>query len=424
MVNKKSLLLTVCLFGSLFRLHGQASYSLDAAIADSRIHSPSAAIATIADREKELRNKNADSKTLPQVTLGGQATYQSETTGLDISFPGVNVPRLSRDQYKVQADLSQSVWDGGLVRAQKNLNTTSAAIESAQADTELESVTEQVIQTYFGILEADAGAAILKLKAKDLEAAKKRLESGVSNGAVLRSELRKLEAEELTLRQREAETLSIRKKMVESLGILTGRDLASGTVLEIPVTKQLDDENFGSKPAFRLFALQEVQIDNARKADLALGRPKLFLFGQAGYGKPGLNFLKNGFDTYYLGGLRLQWNLSNLYTNNREQQITTIQKEKTGVKKQNYDRQLRIRMTGLKADIDRLSEVLAADSEIIGLRTEIKKSAAVMYENGAKAIAEYIDVINDENEAMLTKEVHRLQHLKAIYLYNLTAGSR
>ena len=38
--------------------------------------------------------------------------------------------------------------------------------------------------------------------------------------------------------------------------------------------------------------------------------PRLGFFVQGGYGRPGLNVLKNQFDTYYPGGLRLSWALS------------------------------------------------------------------------------------------------------------------
>jgi outer membrane protein TolC len=41
---------------------------------------------------------------LPQVSLNGQATYQSEVTQVKIPVPGVTVDPLSKDQYKILAD--------------------------------------------------------------------------------------------------------------------------------------------------------------------------------------------------------------------------------------------------------------------------------------------------------------------------------
>ena len=46
---------------------------------------------------------------LPQPTLSGQATYQSDVTGIDISLPGIKIQSPAKDQYKVLADLSQVI---------------------------------------------------------------------------------------------------------------------------------------------------------------------------------------------------------------------------------------------------------------------------------------------------------------------------
>lgn len=404
------------------QLLGQTVYLLEEALHDAMAHAPSAGIGNLTAREKELKEKNLNTRYLPQINVAGQATYQSETTGLDVSFPGVSIPRLSRDQYKVQADVMQSLYDGGLVRVQKIIAGTAAAIESAQADAELETIREQVIQFYFGMLEAESGLAVLELKRKDLEAIRKKIEVAVANGAALKSDLRRIDAEAVTLDQRHGELRAFRIILLQNLSIVTGKNLDADTRLSAPPTRKPGGENISQRPGNRILVLQEMQLDHTRKADLALSKPKLQLFGQAGYGKPGLNFLKNEFAAYYLGGLRLQWNLGSLYTRDHDGEISDIQKEKVRLKRQNFDRQAKIRLAGLSADIERLKEVVAGDDRIIDLRKEIRQSAAVQFENGARTAADYLDVINDENEAILSREIHRIQHLKAVYMYDLVSG--
>ena len=404
------------------QLLGQTVYLLEEALHDAMAHAPSAGIGNLTAREKELKEKNLNTRYLPQINVAGQVTYQSETTGLDVSFPGVSIPRLSRDQYKVQADVMQSLYDGGLVRAQKIIAGTAAAIESAQADAELETIREQVIQFYFGMLEAESGLEVLELKRKDLEAVRKKIEVAVANGAALKSDLRRIDAEAVTLDQRQGEIRAFRITLLQNLSIVTGKNLDADTRLSAPPTRTPGVENISQRPGNRILVLQEMQLDHTRKADLALNRPKLQLFGQAGYGKPGLNFLKNEFAAYYLGGLRLQWNLGSLYTRDRDGEISDIQKEKVRLRRQNFDRQAKIRLAGLSVDIERLKEVVAGDDRIIDLRKEIRQSAAVQFENGARTAADYLDVINDENEAILSREIHRIQQLKAVYMYDLVSG--
>src|SRR6266404_6895861 len=43
---------------------------------------------------------------LPQATVSGQASYQSEVTGIDIALPGINIQSPAKDQYKVLEDVN------------------------------------------------------------------------------------------------------------------------------------------------------------------------------------------------------------------------------------------------------------------------------------------------------------------------------
>ncbi|WP_315821891.1 TolC family protein [Paraflavitalea speifideaquila] len=56
---------------------------------------------------------------LPQVTISGQATYQSAVTSVPIKVPGIDIPTLAKDQYRIQAEATQLLYDGGTIAAQK-----------------------------------------------------------------------------------------------------------------------------------------------------------------------------------------------------------------------------------------------------------------------------------------------------------------
>jgi outer membrane protein TolC len=65
---------------------------------------------------KEISIANLQKGFLPQFVLNGQATYQSEVTQVKIPVPGVNIDPLSKDQYRVLADVNQTLYDGGLIK--------------------------------------------------------------------------------------------------------------------------------------------------------------------------------------------------------------------------------------------------------------------------------------------------------------------
>jgi outer membrane protein TolC len=64
-------------------------------------------------KSKEYTVQNASKGYLPQLSINGSATYQSEVTAIPISIPGMNVPTLSKDQYKLYAEVNQTAYDGG-----------------------------------------------------------------------------------------------------------------------------------------------------------------------------------------------------------------------------------------------------------------------------------------------------------------------
>ncbi len=403
-------------------LFAQTRYSIDEALKDAEIHAPASLNYNLTETENRIKRKNIGSKMLPQFSLGGQSTYQSETSGLDISVPGFSIPRLSKDQYKVQLDASQMIYDGGTTSIQKKLSDIASELERVQSELEIEQIREQVLQIYFGILEAEMRLEILKTKKDDILSALKKMESAVLNGVVLSSELNHLKAVLLTLSQSESELKSAKKSHIQLLNIYTDQQLDTSTIFYLPEVKVAGEINFNIRPWFKMNQLMQLQLDQSRLFDISMNRPKMWLFAQGGYGKPGLNFLKNEFTPYYIAGIKVQWNLQHMYNLSRDREILAIQKQKTEIKRDAYVKQVELKLTGYQNDMDRLSVLLKQDEEIIMLRQEIKKSTLLQVEKGVKTASEFIHVVSEENEAIMNKKLHHLLWLKTNYLYNHFAG--
>ena len=100
----------------------QTTYSLDQVLADSKSNAHISKLNELISQENVLNIKNLNSKFLPQFSFSAQATYQSETTGLDLNTPGFSIDRLSRDQYRAVLDVNQMIYDGGSIKLQKTIN--------------------------------------------------------------------------------------------------------------------------------------------------------------------------------------------------------------------------------------------------------------------------------------------------------------
>src|SRR5690606_38930183 len=95
---------------------------------------------------------NASKSYLPQINMGGQASYQSDVTQIPVSLPNMDIPSISKDQYKLYGEVSQPITDLFTIRHQKDLINTQAAAEQHKTAVELYQLKDRINQLYFGIL--------------------------------------------------------------------------------------------------------------------------------------------------------------------------------------------------------------------------------------------------------------------------------
>jgi outer membrane protein TolC len=150
--------------------------------------------------------------------------------------------------------------------------------------------------------------------------------------------------------------------------------------------------------------------------------PRLGAFLQAGAGRPALNFLDNDFKPYYIGGLRLNWNISSLYTLRREQRQLQVSMESTDIQRDIFIFNTSLGMKQYNAEISKLQQVIATDEQIIALRNNVKKSAAAQLSNGVSTSSDYLREVNNEDRAKQDMLLHRIQLLMAYYNYQTTTG--
>jgi len=359
-----------------------------------------------------LKNENNATTLLPQVTLNGQATYQSDVTKIGISLPNMTIPTVDKDQYKFYLDLKQTIWDGGLSKAKELINETENAGNQQQVEVELYQLKERVNQFYFTSFLIQENLKILEKKTETLSERRKIIESAVKNGMVLSSELDQLLAEQIKTDQLVLELKNNRETVLSALSILTGKSVTQFQNLAFTKVPVLLDKPL-MRPELDLFAKQN-DLLNANSEILKKQRnPKLFGFGQAGYGKPGLNMLNNKFDTYYLVGLGFNWNVLDWKNTSRQRQILKLQQDIVQTKQENFVRNIDLATDQQNKQISQLNELMKTDENLIQVRERISKTSASKLENGTITMADYIQDLNAETTAKLTLETHKIQLMEA-----------
>ncbi len=381
----------------------------------------------LSDMEKQqqisdLRQQNIGAAWNPQMNLNGQATYQSDVTRVPISLPNLTVPSQAKDQYKVYLDVRQNIYDGGISRSNLELEKAGLAADLQSIEVELYSLNDRINQLYFGVLLMEENKKVLGLKLSTLGERLKVLESGLKNGVVTARDVDLLKAEKMVTEQQVREVEAERLSGLGSLKILTGAAIDGKTNLAEP---ELAERNDGIvRPELKLYDLLGSKVDNNSNLLQKMRNPKVYGFGQAGYGRPGLNMLDNEFDTYYLVGLGVSWNIFDWKQTARNRQLLGIQKQMITSSRETFLQGVNISMVKADESIRKAEELLRSDEELVGLRGKIAKQSASQLENGTITSADYLVDLNAETQSQINKKSHKIQLLQAIANYNTLTGKQ
>lgn len=374
------------------------------------------------EKSRDYSLSNASKGYLPQLTVMGQATYQSDVTKIPFTMQGVNVPTLSKDQYRVQGELVQPISDiVTTIKYKKEIVESEANVERTRTDVEIHKIRERINQLYFGILLMDAQITQVDIMKKDIQSAIKKNRTAIDNGVALKSSADMLKAELLKVEQRTIEMQSVRKTFSEMLSFFINRDVNEDMRLEWPQEAVL--VNGINRPELKMFDSQKQAIRSKVKLlDVAI-MPRLNLFAQGGYGKPALNMLVNDFDFYYVGGVRLTWNISNFYTYKKEKKILINNQNAIDVQEDTFMFNLKLDISRQNNEIEKLYEIIETDKEIIKLRENIRKSAENQLEFGTVTTNDYLTYINAEDQAKQNLIYHEIQNLAAKYSLKTSVGN-
>lgn len=358
---------------------------------------------------------------LPQLNINGQATYQSEVTQIPIKVPGIDVPEISKDQYKVYGEVTQTIFDGGVIRQQQRIQQASAAIEEQSLEVELYKLKDRINQLFFGVLLVERQMAQAAITNKDIEAALKKMEAAIANGTALKSSGDVLRAEMLKNNQRIIELKAMKKAYALMLGLFTGTTINVNTVLVKPQSPLPETDI--KRPELALYERQEKLYDAQYKLINSKNLPKLGLFLQGGMGRPALNMLSNKFEPYYLGGVRLNWSLSGFYTARKEKFILDIKKKTTGLQKETFLFNTNLSLQQQQSEAGKWKDLLETDNEMVRLRASVKNAAAAQLENGVITSSDFIREVNAEDQALQNKMLHEIQLLLAQYNVQWSTGN-
>ena len=393
--------------------------TIDVCQAKAKTNYPQVKQYGLIEQTAQFNISNANKGYLPQLNLSAKATYQSEVTQIPPVLGqklGVTLPSLAKDQYQAVLEATQVIWDGGVISSQKKYTNSGTEVEKQRLEVDLFALKDRVNQLFFGILLLNEQLKQNDILKNDLLTNFNRLSAYKQNGIANQADIDAISVEQLNANQRESDLRSNRKTYSLMLSALTGMNFTDGTEFIKPATDlSILNDTTNHRPEIDLFKAQNDLYESQKSIITAGNAPKIGAFVQGGYGQPGLNMFTIGFSPFYIGGIRLSWNISGLYSQKNNVNKLNLSKKTVDIQKETFLFNNDLVTKQERNEIEKLQSTFNNDDEIIRLRQNIKKSTSAKLENGTATISDLLRDLNAENQALQLKSLHEIQLLLSVY---------
>ena len=375
------------------------------------------------NQTKEVNLSDINKNWLPQINLYGQGTIQNKTPSFPeslagiISQTGTTIAGQDEWQYKVGANISQNIWDGGTSKAKRKTECAEDAERQAALEVQLYAIRERVENLFFGILLVDKQIEQTRNMQALLQSNLDKLKIMQKNGTVMQSDVNMVEAQYLStsqqLTQAESASRSYRKKLELFIGkSLIGQELVKP---DASIPKNLIPD----RPELKHFEMQLLVNDVKNENITASTMPQIGLFTQAYYGYPSFNYFESMMNRNpsfnILTGVKVSWNVGAFYHKKNDRQKLRLASDNITVERDVFLFNTNLKTRSQLDQINELKAVIKDNDRIIELREDVRKAAESQLDNGIIDATSLLTKIIDEKQARLTASYHEIQLLQCIY---------
>ena len=375
------------------------------------------------EKSLEIELSDINKSWLPSVTAYGQGTIQNVVPAFPAALEDVlaqmgrEVRGIGKFQYKIGVDVSQTIWDGGASKTQREILRSQEAVQQSGLEVEMYALRQIVDNIYFAILLTEEQIKQSSQTLELLNANLDLLRSMLKNGTAMQSDIDMVQALALTLRQSITQAESTAKSYRTLLGIYVGEDVEAQKLVlpsaELPAYLTSD------RPELKLFQSRQNALETSlMMTDVSL-MPKIGFFAQAYYGYPGFDYFKSMMNRdlsfNIMAGVRVSWNIDSFYTKKNKLAKTALDINNINIERETFLFNSRLQTEGELETLEGLRNVMKDDAQIIELRGNVRKAAESQLSNGIIDATALLSKITDENISRLTAKFHEIQYIQEVY---------
>ncbi len=357
---------------------------------------------------------------LPQFSITSQVTYQSDVTKISISLPGINIPTMDKTQYKINLEVNQILYDGLWTKTINEVDNCTSKIEELQTNLLLDSQKELLNKLIFLYLINYKTKQQLIEHKKTLDFKQKEINNLILGGILTQNDMNYLNIEIIKIEQ-QIEALDVNcRYLSKNIELLT--NISVKNELIVFPEEDISDNDIINRKELKIIDIKKNIADLNAELSAKQYSPKLFAFGQFGYGKPGLNMLSDKNNTYYLLGVKMSWNLLDWGKKKKETEITQISHMSFDNEKAQFIQHITLQKNELLANIIKINNYLEKDLEIIQLRDNILLSTNSKLTNGTAKLVDYLCDLSSKTQAIIDYEIHNIEKQYYIQYYKILMG--
>jgi len=354
-----------------------------------------------------LQNEDFRKDLFPQLFVNAKMSYQNEVIALPFDFPSMDIPELSKDQYRLSLDVNQAIYRGGIYQKQKEMEEINQILDQLSVDKDLYYIKKDVKALFFAIILLDEQKQIVKSLNEQLDAKIGELQSMLDEGVVLPSTLDGLRAEKIKAEQQLSDLNIQRQSWINNLELLTKLDLSGVKELEIsPVN--IDDKK-QNRLEYQIMTATQNKLDFSKKLMDAQKLPQIYAFATGGYGRPGFNYLSNDFADFWMLGINLKWKILNWNKFNNKKKMLDINIQLIEAQKKEFEMNVQLALNKINAEIEKAESRLSKDPELIELRKNVADNASHQLNQGAITPSAYVDELEKLSQAKINMKIHEIQ---------------
>lgn len=373
------------------------------------------------DQTTEFTLSNANKAFLPQLSV-------NLIGGIVDGFPSFDLPgspESDPSDYQLISvvQINQAIWDGGMTKASKQIAKTSAEIEKADVNVALYQLRERVDNLFFGMLLIEEQIAQTMLYFSNLEMHLSRIEIGVENGTVYKSDLDEIRVEILNAEERISELEYNKNAYLKVLSVMIGETISVDEELERPEKNWIELNGSINRPELSVFEYQKAMIEARSQLNKSSLYPKVGLLGFGTFLTPGIDFGASKVDRVLVAGLSVSWDIAGLYRNGNNKKLDEIGLKRVQNQEDTFLFNTNLQLEQTEVELQKYQDLIEKSAEVLAIKQRIKRAYEIKFENGVSTMTELLDKTNEENLAKQKLIMQEVQYLQKIYQYKNKSGN-